>query len=113
MKIEFLESGSADCPLIRIYGNEPEVCKQLQRTFEQLANGSIEEVSLTDLPGVEPLGGCCLMAQGRAGVTGETGRQECNRASPGGQYVDRKRDPAPAVATPSIQSTNFMGKIVR
>ena len=34
-------------------------------------------------------------------------------ASPGGQYVDRKRDPALAVATPSIQSTNFMGKIVR
>jgi hypothetical protein len=63
MKIEFLESGSADCPLIRIYGNEPEVCQQLQRTFEQLANGSIEEVSLTDLPGVEPLGGCCLIAQ--------------------------------------------------
>ena len=43
----------------------------------------------------------------------KTGGQECNRASPGGQYVHRKGDPAPAVATPSIQSTNFMGKIVR
>jgi hypothetical protein len=63
MKIEFLESGSADCPLIRIYGDEPEVCKQFRRAFEQLANGSVEETSLTDLPGVEPLGGCCLIAQ--------------------------------------------------
>jgi len=63
MKIEFLESGSADCPLIRIFGDKPEVCQQLRQAFEQLAIGSVGEVSLTDLPGIEPLGGCCLIAQ--------------------------------------------------
>ncbi len=63
MKIEYLENGSADCPLIRIYGTEPEVCNQLREAFEQLANGEAREISLTDLPGVEPLGGCRLIAQ--------------------------------------------------
>jgi hypothetical protein len=63
MKIELLESGSDDCPVIRIYGDEPEVCQEFQRAFEQLANASVEEVLLTNLPGVEPLSGCCLIAQ--------------------------------------------------
>ena len=63
MKIEFLESGSVDCPLIRIYGDESVVFQQLREAFERLANGDASEVSLTDLPGVEPLGGCCLVAQ--------------------------------------------------
>jgi hypothetical protein len=63
VKIEFLESGSYDCPLIRIYGAEPEVCHRLREAFEQLADGGAREFSLTDLPGVEPLGGCRLVAQ--------------------------------------------------
>jgi hypothetical protein len=63
MKIEFLESGSDDCPLIRIYGDEPAVCQQMRIGFEQLASGDVDEVFLTDLPGVQPLGGCRLIAQ--------------------------------------------------
>jgi hypothetical protein len=63
VKVEFLESGSDDCPLIRIYGGKPDVFQQVRRAFEQLAHGDVEEVSLTDLPGIQPLGGCCLIAQ--------------------------------------------------
>lgn len=63
MKVEFLEHGSADCPLLRIYGDEPDVCQHLRRAFENLALGSVEEVSITDLQGVEPLDGCCLVAK--------------------------------------------------
>jgi hypothetical protein len=63
MKVEFLESGSADCPLIRIYGDEPEICQQFHQALERLANGRAQEVALTDLAGVEPLGGCRLIAQ--------------------------------------------------
>ncbi|HEV3435727.1 MAG TPA: hypothetical protein VG122_00110 [Gemmata sp.] len=63
MKIKVLEHGSADCPLIRIYGNEPDVFEQFRQAFEQLANGNVAEVLLTELPGVEPLGGCCLITQ--------------------------------------------------
>jgi hypothetical protein len=63
MEVEYLESGSADCPLIRIYGDEPEVCRRLQDVFERLATGNAQEVSLTDLPGVDALSGCRLIAQ--------------------------------------------------
>jgi hypothetical protein len=63
MKIEFLESDSTDCPLIRIYGDEPDFCAQLLHVFEQLATGKVKEVSLTELPGVEPIGNCILIAQ--------------------------------------------------
>jgi|SRR5579872_3204511 len=63
MKIDYLENGSTDWPLIRIYGDEPEFCAQLLRAFEQLANGEVKEVSLTGLPGAEPLGNCTLIAQ--------------------------------------------------
>jgi hypothetical protein len=62
MKIEFLESGSDDCPLIRIYGGESDVCKLFLSVFTQLSNGSSKEVSLTILPGVEPLASCSLTA---------------------------------------------------
>ncbi len=63
MNIDFLQSGSDDCPLIRIYGGEPAVCQQLREAFQQLADGDVDEVLLTDLPGVKPLRGCCLIAQ--------------------------------------------------
>jgi len=63
MKIEVLESGSGDCPLIRIYGNEPAVCQRLKEAIEQLADGNVGEVSLTDLPSIEPIGGCCFIAK--------------------------------------------------
>jgi hypothetical protein len=63
MKIEYVENGSDDCPLIRIYGPEPAVCQQLWQVFESLAQGHVEAVSLTELPGMEPVAGCCLIAQ--------------------------------------------------
>jgi hypothetical protein len=63
MKVEFLESGSEDCPLIRIYGANPDACRRVRGVFEQLAHGDVEEASLTDLPGIEPLGSCRLIAQ--------------------------------------------------
>jgi hypothetical protein len=63
MRIEFLRNGSADCPLIRIYGNEPDVCQNFRRAFEQLAQGTAAELCLTDLPGVQPIKGCCLIAK--------------------------------------------------
>jgi len=63
MRIEFLGSGSADCPLIRISGDEPEVCQHFRRAFERLAQGTADQLSLSDLPGVQPVEGCCLIAR--------------------------------------------------
>lgn len=63
MKIEFLESGSDDCLLIRIYGNEPHVCQTIRESVMALANGDVDCIDLTDLPGIESIGGCRLTAE--------------------------------------------------
>lgn len=63
MKIEFLENGSGDCPLIRLYGDEPDVCQHLVRAFDQLGQGMMKELALSDLPGIEPINGCWLVAK--------------------------------------------------
>ena len=86
MTVEFLENGSSDCPLIRIFGGQPEVCRQFRRAFEQLAEGGIGEISLTDLPGVEPIGGCRLVAQAGSrdkGIVRKGGNEFCWVLTPG------------------------------
>jgi hypothetical protein len=63
MRIDFLDKGSADCPLIRIYGFHPDECIRLKRVFERLARGEAQEICLNDLPGVEPANGFGLIAK--------------------------------------------------
>jgi len=63
VKIEFLENGSDDCPLIRIYGYKHDVCLRIKRVFEQLAQGVTRELSLSDLKGVESVDGCRFIAK--------------------------------------------------
>lgn len=62
MKLEYLATGSDDCPLLRIYGDEPEVCRRLCRAIEQLAQSAIATTVLSNLPGIEPIDGCRLVA---------------------------------------------------
>jgi len=54
MKIEFLKEGSQDCPLIRIFGNDPSSAAQLALAFRQLANGQAKEVAIHEIPGFNP-----------------------------------------------------------
>jgi hypothetical protein len=75
MKIEFVEHGSADCPLIRIYGNEPDVCEQFRQAFEQLANGNVDEVLLTNCPALN-LSMAVAWLPRKEGVTGESSARE-------------------------------------
>jgi hypothetical protein len=63
MKIEFLERGSAGCPLIRIYGTDIDGCLRLKGAFEQLERGAVREIVLSDLPGIEPVSGCRVTAK--------------------------------------------------
>jgi hypothetical protein len=60
MKIEFLPSGSPDCPLIRLYGFDRTEATRLREIVNRLASGSQEAISLHEEIGVEPLGGCKL-----------------------------------------------------
>jgi hypothetical protein len=63
MKIELLANGSNDCPLIRFYGGDAQTFVQLKQAFERLASEETAVVALHDLPGVEALAGCCLVAE--------------------------------------------------
>ncbi len=82
MKMEVLENGSADCPLIRISGDEPGVCLRLKRVFERLAQGGCGEYSLAEVEGVEPVRGCRLVAR-----AGERDRGIIRQAGDGYEWV--------------------------
>ena len=60
MKIEFLKSGSPDCPLIRLYEFDVNEAYNLRRVALQLARGKQQPVALHDEPGVLPIADCQL-----------------------------------------------------
>jgi len=60
MKLEFLESGSPDCPLIRIYEFSAEEAHQLHRIALWLARTEEKRVPLHKQPNVNAIGGCEL-----------------------------------------------------
>jgi hypothetical protein len=62
LKIEFLEEGSDNCPLIRIFGNDVEAYNRLKLLFEQLASGAVLETKLYELAGVEAIESCSVIA---------------------------------------------------
>jgi hypothetical protein len=60
VKLEFLPSGSSDCPLIRLYGFTAGDASELRTVFSRLANGSVAAIKSDALPFLEPLGGISL-----------------------------------------------------
>ena len=66
MKLEYLASGSPECPLVRIYDFAlPEVNQFLEQIIA-LASGAVDRVAVHELPGVEILGECRLfLCRGR------------------------------------------------
>ncbi|MCC6983940.1 MAG: hypothetical protein IT535_11765 [Bauldia sp.] len=60
MNLEFLEEGSEDCPLIRLYGTVPAEFVSLHREIRRLATGEVERVSVDRLPGFRSVDGCEL-----------------------------------------------------
>lgn len=55
MQIDFLEEGSADCPLIRLYGVEASQFAILHETILRLASSAQKECSLHEVPGFHAL----------------------------------------------------------
>jgi len=62
VKLEFLENGSPDCPLIRIYGTEPSHFTYLHHALRPLAEAEGRRCAIAEVPGFQPLGGCSLTA---------------------------------------------------
>jgi hypothetical protein len=59
MKIELIEKGVRDCPLIRIYGEES--FNILIDSFINLANEKVDKIVVDELPGYEAINGCHLV----------------------------------------------------
>ncbi len=59
MKMEFIASGAADCPLIRLYGHDGEVVRALTQAVESVRGGPI---AMNGVPGIEAVGGVHLTA---------------------------------------------------
>lgn len=60
MKLEYLNAGSPDCPLIRLYDFSPEQAGLLVSAVTALASGAAERIDVDRLPFFEPVGGCRL-----------------------------------------------------
>ena len=58
--MEYIESGSADCPLIRLYEFNRVEAGLLHDVVTRLATGSIEALRLHDQSFIEAVGGCRL-----------------------------------------------------
>ena len=63
MKLEFLESGSPDCPLVRLYEFTSQEAYDFRRIALQLAGGREHTVFLSERPGTIPIRGCELTLQ--------------------------------------------------
>ncbi len=60
MRIEFVEDGGVDCPLLLVYGQDREGLSALVGVLHSLAAGALSDASLHDLPSFTPVGGCQL-----------------------------------------------------
>jgi hypothetical protein len=62
LRLEFLRSGSPECPLLRFSGEDLNACEQLKETFERLAEGRLDRVRISELPGIAAIDDCRLIA---------------------------------------------------
>jgi hypothetical protein len=60
MKLEFLESGSPDCPLIRLYEFDAKEAYSMRLIALHLAGSKEQTVLFHERPRIIPIGGCQL-----------------------------------------------------
>jgi hypothetical protein len=58
VNIEYLEGGTEDYPLIRIYGDEPDSVKLLMASISDLVNGKIKQKCINDINGFNSINDC-------------------------------------------------------
>jgi hypothetical protein len=60
VKLEYLASGSPECPLFRLYRFDQSEARQLSELVKSLATGDRQDVALHNEEWVESVGGCSL-----------------------------------------------------
>ena len=58
MNIEYLDGNTGDCPLIRVYGDEPDSVKLLMESISDLINGELKSKRLNDIKGFKGINNC-------------------------------------------------------
>jgi hypothetical protein len=61
MKLDYLTSGSSECPLIRLYDFQPAEATGLLAAINTLVSTAAQRVEVDRLPFVEAAGGCRLV----------------------------------------------------
>ena len=60
MKLEYLASGSPDCPLVRLYEFDMTGAQRLREALRSLADGSLQDIPLHEEWWVTSMAGCHL-----------------------------------------------------
>jgi hypothetical protein len=63
MRIEYLATGSADCPLIRLFDFSRHEASELASLFARLSDGTADSADLSEAPWAQPVSGCRLLLQ--------------------------------------------------
>lgn len=62
MRIEYFDTGSDDCPLVLIFGNDPIGAANLSSAIERLTSGAVSRIAVHELPGYASVNRCELFA---------------------------------------------------
>lgn len=63
MNIEYLKEGAEDCPLIRLYGDEPDSILLLMDSIASLINGKVKSKKINDIKGFNGINRCQIEMQ--------------------------------------------------
>jgi hypothetical protein len=100
MKMEFIKSGSLDCPLIRLFEFKTSEAQSLRRIALQLAKGRTQSVLLHKAEGIEAIDWCQLtLSRGEKDRgTFETGPMEFAWFLTGGGWLSVSGSDSPVLA---------------
>jgi len=62
MKLEFFKDGNAGAPMLLLYGGDTEEVTLLRQAFRDVAQGRVRRLAVHNLPFVEAVEGCRLLA---------------------------------------------------
>ena len=61
MKLDYLGSGSLDCPLVRLYDFTPGEAMKLHRAISRLAENVVDQIAVHEMRTVQAVEGCRLV----------------------------------------------------
>lgn len=62
MRVEYFADGSVDCPLVLLYGRDPQEALTLSKALRTLSDSREARVAIHELPGFISIDGCQLFA---------------------------------------------------